>query len=72
MTGVKGTAQLAFDILVNAITLPEKAYTMMSEEIRRGGAGFLSGPCSRRGLGRAGRVNFQIIFDSFHTLDLTR
>ena len=33
MTGVKGTAQLAFDILVNAITLPEKAYTMMSDEI---------------------------------------
>lgn len=24
MTGVKGTAQLAFDILVNAITLPQK------------------------------------------------
>ncbi len=28
-TGVKGTAQLAFDILVNAITLPHKAYSMV-------------------------------------------
>lgn len=33
MVGVKGTAQLAFDILVNAITLPEKAYTMISDEL---------------------------------------
>ncbi len=31
MTGVKGTAQLAFDILVNAITLPQKAYSMVEE-----------------------------------------
>jgi hypothetical protein len=33
MTGVKGTAQLAFDILVNAITLPQKAYTMVEDKI---------------------------------------
>ena len=33
MTGVKGTAQLAFDILVNAITLPQKAYSMVEESI---------------------------------------
>lgn len=33
MTGVKGTVQLAFDILVNAVTLPEKAYSMVEEEI---------------------------------------
>jgi hypothetical protein len=33
MTGVKGTAQLAFDILVNAITLPHKAYSMVEESI---------------------------------------
>lgn len=33
VTGVKGTAQLAFDILVNAITLPQKAYSMVEDEI---------------------------------------
>jgi hypothetical protein len=33
MTGVKGTAQLAFDILVNAITLPQKAYSIVEESI---------------------------------------
>jgi hypothetical protein len=33
MTGVKGTAQLAFDILVNAITLPQKTYSMVEGEI---------------------------------------
>ena len=33
MTGVKGTAQLAFDILVNAITLPQKAFSMVEESI---------------------------------------
>lgn len=32
-TGVKGTAQLAFDILVNAIRLPQKAYSMVEEGI---------------------------------------
>ena len=37
MTGMKGTAQLAFDVLVNAITLPQKAYSMVEEEITRGG-----------------------------------
>lgn len=31
MTGVKGTAQLAFDILVNAITLPQKAFSIVEE-----------------------------------------
>ncbi len=31
MTGVKGTAQLAFDILVNAITLPQKAFSIAEE-----------------------------------------
>ncbi len=36
MTGVKGTAQLAFDILVNAITLPQKAYSMVEEGITGG------------------------------------
>jgi hypothetical protein len=36
MTGVKGTAQLAFDILVNAITLPQKAYSMVEEGIAGG------------------------------------
>ncbi|MCS6327447.1 MAG: AsmA-like C-terminal domain-containing protein [Nitrospira sp.] len=36
MTGVKGTAQLAFDILVNAITLPQKAFSMVEEEITGG------------------------------------
>ena len=35
MTGVKGTAQLAFDILVNAITLPQKAYSMVEEGTAR-------------------------------------
>ncbi|ODT46265.1 MAG: hypothetical protein ABS70_01135 [Nitrospira sp. SCN 59-13] len=33
MTGVKGTAQLAFDILVNAITLPQKAFSMVEEGV---------------------------------------
>lgn len=33
MTGVKGTAQLAFDILVNAITLPQKAFSIVEEEM---------------------------------------
>ena len=33
MTGVKGTAQLAFDILVNAITLPQKAYSIVEESM---------------------------------------
>ncbi len=33
MTGLKGTAQLAFDILVNAVTLPQKAYSMIEEGI---------------------------------------
>lgn len=33
ITGVKGTAQLAFDILVNAVTLPQKAYSMIEEGI---------------------------------------
>ncbi|MBA3754392.1 MAG: AsmA-like C-terminal domain-containing protein, partial [Nitrospira sp.] len=32
-TGVKGTAQLAFDILVNAITLPHKAFEMIEDGI---------------------------------------
>lgn len=36
MTGVKGTAQLAFDILVNAITLPQKAFSMVEEEMTGG------------------------------------
>ena len=36
MTGVQGTAQLAFDILVNAITLPQKAYSMVDEGISGG------------------------------------
>ncbi|MGC3975923.1 MAG: AsmA-like C-terminal domain-containing protein [Nitrospira sp.] len=33
MTGVKGTAQLAFDILVNAITLPQKAFSLVEESV---------------------------------------
>lgn len=33
MTGVKGTAQLAFDILVNAITLPQKAFSIVEEGV---------------------------------------
>ena len=33
VTGVKGTAQLAFDILVNAITLPQKAFTIVDDEM---------------------------------------
>ena len=37
MTGVKGTAQLAFDILVNAITLPQTAFSMVEEGIVGGG-----------------------------------
>lgn len=36
MTGVKGTAQLAFDILVNAITLPKKAYSIVEERMTGG------------------------------------
>ncbi len=36
MTGVKGTAQLAFDILANAITLPQKAYSMIEDEADEG------------------------------------
>ncbi|MCS6287936.1 MAG: AsmA-like C-terminal domain-containing protein [Nitrospira sp.] len=36
MTGVKGTAQLAFDLLVNALTLPQKAYSMVEEGITGG------------------------------------
>ena len=36
MTGVKGTAQLAFDILVNAVTLPQKAFSMVEERITGG------------------------------------
>ena len=36
MTGVKGTAQLAFDILVNAITLPQKAFSMVEEGVTGG------------------------------------
>lgn len=36
MTGVKGTAQLAFDILVNAITLPHKAFSMIEERVEGG------------------------------------
>jgi hypothetical protein len=36
MTGVTGTAQLAFDILVNAITLPQKAFSMVEEGIDGG------------------------------------
>lgn len=36
MTGVKGTAQLAFDILVNAIKLPTQAFSMIEEEIDEG------------------------------------
>jgi hypothetical protein len=36
MTGVKGTAQLAFDILVNAITLPQKAFSIVEEGITGG------------------------------------
>lgn len=36
MTGVKGTAQLAFDILVNAITLPAQAFSMVEEEVGDG------------------------------------
>jgi len=35
-TGVMGTAQLAFDILVNAITLPQKAYSMVEEGVTGG------------------------------------
>ncbi len=31
MAGVKGTAQLAFDVLVNAIKLPQQAYAMVEE-----------------------------------------
>ena len=31
MRGVKGTARLAFDVLVNAITLPKKLYTQAEE-----------------------------------------
>ncbi len=33
MTGVKGTAQLAFDILVNAITLPQKAFSIVEDSM---------------------------------------
>lgn len=33
VTGVRGTAQLAFDILVNAITLPQKAFTIVDDEM---------------------------------------
>ena len=36
MTGVKGTAQLAFDILVNAITLPQKAYSIVEDSVTGG------------------------------------
>lgn len=36
MTGVKGTAQLAFDMLVNAITLPQKVFSMVEEEMTGG------------------------------------
>jgi hypothetical protein len=36
MTGVTGTAQLAFDILVNAITLPQKAYSMVDGGVASG------------------------------------
>lgn len=36
MTGVKGTAQLAFDILVNAITLPQKAFSMVEDGVTGG------------------------------------
>lgn len=36
MTGVKGTAQLAFDILVNAITLPQKAFSIVEESMTGG------------------------------------
>lgn len=36
MTGVKGTAQLAFDILVNAITLPQKAYAIVEDSVTGG------------------------------------
>ncbi|MEO7859376.1 MAG: AsmA-like C-terminal domain-containing protein [Nitrospirales bacterium] len=38
MTGVKGTAQLAFDILVNAISLPHKAFSMIEEGVAGGDA----------------------------------
>lgn len=31
MAGAKGTAELAFDLLVNAITLPEKAFSMAED-----------------------------------------
>jgi hypothetical protein len=31
MAGVKGTAQLAADLLVNAITLPKEAYSMAED-----------------------------------------
>ncbi|MBS0170847.1 MAG: AsmA-like C-terminal domain-containing protein [Nitrospira sp.] len=33
ITGVKGTAQLAFDIMVNAMTFPQKAFSMAEEGI---------------------------------------
>ncbi|HQR15910.1 MAG TPA: AsmA-like C-terminal domain-containing protein [Nitrospira sp.] len=39
MTGVKGTAQLAFDILVNAITLPQKAFSLVEEGVTGGEEG---------------------------------
>jgi hypothetical protein len=42
MAGVKGTAKLAVDLLVNAITLPKEAFSMtedlfVDEEEARGG-----------------------------------
>ena len=36
MTGVTGTAQLGFGILVNALTLPQKAFSMVEEGIGGG------------------------------------
>ena len=54
MTGVKGTAQLAFDILVNAITLPQKAFSMVEESIAGSeDEDFLTG--GRRALRERGR-----------------
>ncbi len=32
MAGAKGTAKLAFDLLINAITLPEKAFSMAEDD----------------------------------------
>ena len=36
MMGVKGTAQLALDILVNAVTLPQKAFSLAEDSVTGG------------------------------------